>query len=198
MSTGVDSSEIALNNDIFNFPAILITTQGQNIEKFMQSAQLYKPVPDFVAIATSNERIRLSQKTSHRVLLFFYPKNNTPSCVIENQDFAANHQRFMKLNTQIYGISRDTIESNEEFKQGLNLPFNLISDSNDSLCRLFDVIVTQEKFGQTINSLCRSSFLIDEEGVLIYEWRDTPVKEHVHQILTILEDLDTEQLSKAE
>lgn len=164
----------------------------------MQSAQLYKAVPDFVAVATSNERIRLSQKQSHRVLLFFYPKNNTPSCVIENQDFAANHQRFMQLNTQIYGISRDSLESHEKFKQSLNLPFNLISDSNEALCRLFDVLNPQEKFGQIIYSLSRSSFLINEKGILIYEWRDTPVKEHVHEVLTVLDYLESGALSKAE
>jgi len=164
----------------------------------MQSAQINMPVPDFVASATSNQRIRLSQVKSHRLLLFFYPKNNTPSSVIENQDFAANHQRFISHNTYIYGISRESMESNEQFKKGLNLPFNLIADSNEALCRLFDVISPKEKFGQIVNSLNRSSFLIDEKGVLIHEWRDTAVKEHVHQILTLLSQLDEDKLSKAD
>lgn len=163
----------------------------------MIRAHINRTVPDFIAAATSNERIQLSTLKPKRTLLFFYPKDNTPSCTIENQDFSANYERFKTRNTVVIGISRDSMESHEKFKRDLNIPFELISDSNEALCQLFNVVTPKEMFGHTISSLARSTFLINEDGVLIYEWRDISIKEHVHQILSVLDQFDALELKEA-
>lgn len=148
-----------------------------------------QPLTDFVAQATSNQRVQLSQLKKQRVVFFFYPKNGTPSCIIENQDFAANHSQFLKHNTRVFGISRDTLTSHEQFKSTLNIPFELISDSLGVLCELFDVLHQNPDMGDTFQALKRSTFLIDEQGKLVREWRGVKVRDHVHQVLDAVRKL---------
>lgn len=140
-------------------------------------------VPDFVVPATNNKNVHLRALRGYKVLLYFYPKNHTPACTIENQNFGANYQRFRRQNILVFGISRDDLASQEDFKRAQSLPFELISDSNEGLCRLFGVLREKEMFGRQIRSLVRSTFLIDESGQLIRAWRDVDAREHVHRLL---------------
>jgi peroxiredoxin Q/BCP len=144
-------------------------------------------VPDFIVPATSHKNVRLRTLKGFQILLYFYPKDNTPACTIENQDFAANYQRFRRENTLVFGISRDNLASHESFKEAQALPFELISDEDGRLCELFGVLREKELFGKTILSLCRSSFLINEEGIMIKEWRQVDVRNHVHEVIDFIE-----------
>lgn len=145
-----------------------------------------QPIQDFVAMATNRQRVQLSLLRNQKVLLFFYPKNGTPICTIEIQDFAANHRIFLKNNTLVFGISRDDLTSHEAFKKSLNIPFELISDTQGLLCEHFSVLQAKRDGQQSFKTLCRSTFLIDEKGRLMKEWRNVPVRDHVHQILDVL------------
>lgn len=149
--------------------------------------QVGDSVPDFIVPATSHKNVQLRALQGHKILLFFYPKDNTPACTIESQDFAANYQRFRSQNTLVFGISRDSLVSHEEFKEAQALPFELISDEDGALCGLFSVLRQKELFGKPIISLCRSTFLINESGRLISEWRDVNVRDHVHDVIDTLE-----------
>lgn len=152
------------------------------------SVELGKPISSFIAPATSNKNIQLKSLIGQNVLLYFYPKNGTPACTIEGQDFAANYGRFLNQNTVIFGISRDSLESHEQFKDKLALPFELISDQSGQLCTLFDVLKEKQLFGKNIITVSRSSFLIDQAGILKKEWRNVNVKDHVHQVLSFIEN----------
>ncbi|MDN3650261.1 peroxiredoxin [Reinekea marina] len=146
-----------------------------------------QPVPDFIVPATSNKNIQLKALRGYKVLLYFYPKDNTPGCTIENQDFAANYPRFKAKNILVFGVSRDSLEKHEAFKDQQSLPFELISDHDGKLCELFNVLREKELFGTKIMSVSRSTFLINEEGVLEQAWRDVEVREHVHKVLESIE-----------
>ena len=150
--------------------------------------QIGERVPDFIVPATSNKNVQLRTLSGFQILLYFYPKDSTPACTIENQDFAANYERFRKCNTLVFGISRDPLDSHEKFKEAQALPFELISDVSQQLCRLFAVLREKELFGKTIVSLSRSTFLIDSKGFLRKEWRDVDVRNHVHDVIDYIEN----------
>lgn len=149
--------------------------------------QIGDSVPDFIVPATSHKNVQLKALRGYQIVLYFYPKNNTPACTIENQDFAANYERFRKQNTLVFGVSRDTLESHQEFKEAQALPFELISDADSHLCSLFGVLKEKELFGKTIISLNRSTFLIGNDGKLLKEWRQVDVKNHVHEVIDCIE-----------
>ncbi|MEJ2043866.1 MAG: peroxiredoxin [Reinekea sp.] len=150
--------------------------------------QVGEHIPDFIVPATSNKNVRLSALKGYQILLYFYPKDSTPACTIENQDFAANYERFRQHNTLVFGASRDALTSHERFKDAQALPFELISDVSNDLCRLFGVLKEKELFGKTILSLCRSTFLIDANGYLTKEWREVDVRNHVHEVIDYIEN----------
>lgn len=152
--------------------------------------QVGQAVPDFIVPATSHKNIHLRALRGYRVLLYFYPKDNTPGCTIENQDFAANYPRFKTKGIVVFGVSRDTLEKHEAFKDQQSLPFELISDHDGKLCELFGVLHEKEFFGNKIMSVSRSTFLINEKGVLEKAWRDIDVREHVHKVLAAIETND--------
>lgn len=149
--------------------------------------EIGQQVPDFVVPATNHKNVHLRALRGYRVLLYFYPKNHTPACTIENQDFGANYKRLNSQNILVFGVSRDTLDSHERFKREQSLPFELISDSNEALCRLFGVLRQKELFGKTIVSLVRSTFLVDETGRLEQAWRDVDARTHVHKLLQELD-----------
>lgn len=149
--------------------------------------QIGSPVPDFIVPATSNKNVRLRALRGHQVLLYFYRKDATPACTIENQDFAANYLRIRNQNTLVFGASRDSLESHEAFKEQQALPFELISDVDSGLSTLFGVLKEKDFFGKPILTVMRSTFLIDETGVLIKEWRDVDVRDHVHEVIAYLQ-----------
>ncbi|KTC91629.1 peroxiredoxin [Fluoribacter dumoffii] len=143
-------------------------------------------ISDFAFTATSGLNARLSDYRGQYVVLYFYPKDSTPGCTTEGQDFRDAYPQFQKLNTQIFGVSRDSLKSHENFKSKQNFPFELISDPEEVLCQLFDVIKMKSMYGKQVRGIERSTFLIDPQGKLINEWRKVNVKGHVEQVLSAL------------
>lgn len=143
-------------------------------------------IPDFAFTATSGLNARLSDYRGQYVVLYFYPKDSTPGCTTEGQDFRDAYPQFQKLNTQIFGVSRDSLKSHENFKSKQNFPFELISDPEEVLCQLFDVIKMKSMYGKQVRGIERSTFLINPQGKLINEWRKVNVKGHVEQVLSAL------------
>ncbi len=116
-------------------------------------------------------------------MLYFYPKDHTPGCTTESADFAARHDEFRQLGVEVLGVSRDNLTSHEKFKQKLDLPFDLIADTDEALCRLFDVIREKSLYGRKFLGVERSTFLVDGAGILIREWRKVRVNGHVENVL---------------
>ena len=146
-------------------------------------------VPNFKFIATNNLNAQLHDYLGRYVILYFYPKDATPGCTTEGQDFRDHYLPFQTLNSVIFGISRDSLKSHESFKAKQQLPFELISDSDEQLCQLFDVIKMKSMYGKQVRGIERSTFLINPEGILIKEWRKVRVQGHVADVLTSLQAL---------
>ncbi|RTE65676.1 peroxiredoxin [Amphritea opalescens] len=142
-----------------------------------------QPVTDFTAVATSDTTVTLSELKGSNVVIYFYPKDSTPGCTTEGQDFRDLYDQFQEANTQIFGVSRDGMRAHENFKAKQAFPFELISDPDETLCQLFDVIKLKKLYGKEHMGIERSTFLIDAEGVLRKEWRKVKVKEHVAEVL---------------
>ncbi|MCL9682933.1 peroxiredoxin [Legionella maioricensis] len=146
-------------------------------------------VPNFAFNATSNLTAHLNDYKGKPVVLYFYPKDATPGCTTEGQNFRDAYPQFQALNAQIFGISRDSLKSHENFKAKQNFPFELISDPEEHLCQLFDVIKMKSMYGKQVRGIERSTFLIDAKGVLKHEWRKVSVKGHVEEVLVALKAL---------
>lgn len=155
----------------------------------MSSITLGKPVPDFQAVATGEKTVRLSDFSGQWLVLYFYPKDNTPGCTQEGQAFRDHSKQFAAANAAIVGVSRDTVRVHEGFKAKQQLPFDLLSDADEVLCQLFDVIAMKNMYGKQVRGIARSTFLIDPNGVLAYEWRKVKVKGHAEEVLAKLADL---------
>ncbi len=147
------------------------------------SIDLDQPVPAFTAQATSGLTVDSQQLQGQQYVLYFYPKDNTPGCTTEGQDFRARHEAFAAANTLVFGVSRDSLRTHENFRSKQEFPFELISDADDTLCRLFDVIKMKQMYGKEYEGIERSTFLVDAEGVLRAEWRKVKVKGHVNEVL---------------
>jgi peroxiredoxin Q/BCP len=145
-------------------------------------------VPDFSAASTAGE-FRLSDARGSALLIYFYPKDNTSGCTAESQDFAAAYRKFAQHRTRIIGVSRDSIKSHLGFKQKLNLPFELVSDPDEHLCDLFEVIKNKTMYGRPVRGIERSTFLLDAAGVLRHQWRGVKVPGHVEQTLDAVRSL---------
>ncbi|WP_165482449.1 peroxiredoxin [Legionella bozemanae] len=143
-------------------------------------------VPDFAFTATNGLNARLSDYRGQYVVLYFYPKDATPGCTTEGQDFRDAYPQFQELNIQIFGVSRDSLKSHENFKAKQNFPFELISDQDEQLCQLFDVIKMKSMYGKQVRGIERSTFIIDPQGKLSKEWRKVSVKGHVDEVLSAL------------
>ena len=155
----------------------------------MSEVSLNKPVPDFELPATGDKTVRLSDLRGKNVLIYFYPKDNTPGCTLEGQQFRDHIAEFEQLNTVIFGISRDSVKTHENFKNKQAFPFDLLSDKDETVCNLFGVIQLKKLYGREYMGVDRSTFLIDAEGVLRQEWRSVKVKGHVEEVLTALKVL---------
>lgn len=155
----------------------------------MSSVIIDKPVPNFENPATGEKNISLADLKGKKVVLYFYPKDNTPGCTRESQDFRDLHDEFAALNTVILGVSRDSVRTHENFKAKHEFPFELLSDKEESLCGLFDVIKEKKLYGKTHMGIVRSTFLIDEEGILRQEWIKVKVPEHAAEVLEAVKKL---------
>ena len=140
-------------------------------------------VADFTAPATSGQQVSLSALKGQQVVIYFYPKDSTPGCTTEGQDFRDAHAQFAAANTLIFGVSRDSLKSHENFKCKQEFPFELISDKDETVCQLFDVIKLKKLYGKEYLGIDRSTFLIDANGVLQREWRGVKVPGHVAEVL---------------
>lgn len=153
------------------------------------TVELDQPVPAFTAQATSGVEVDSEQLRGQPFVLYFYPKDNTPGCTTEGQDFRDHHGDFAATNTRIFGVSRDSLRTHENFRSKQALPFELISDPDDALCRLFDVIKMKQMYGKEYEGIERSTFLVDASGVLRGEWRKVKVKGHVAEVLAAARQL---------
>lgn len=151
--------------------------------------QLNHAAPDFSLPATGEQTLSLSDFRGRRVVLFFYPKDSTPGCTREGQDFRDLHSAFSELNTVILGVSRDSVRSHNNFKAKQEFPFELLSDSEEQLCQAYDVIKDKNMYGKVVRGIERSSFLIDEQGVLRQEWRKVKVPGHAEAVLQAVREL---------
>ncbi len=155
----------------------------------MSKVKTGQKVPDFKLPATGGNDFKLSALKGTRVVLYFYPRDNTPGCTREGQDFRDNAAAFSRRKTRIFGISRDNLNAHDKFKAGQKFPFELLSDADEKACKLFGVIKMKNFFGKKIRGIERSTFLIDEKGVLQREWRKVKVSGHVEEVLDAVKSL---------
>ena len=142
-----------------------------------------KKCPIFKGDSTSNKTISNKDFLGKNLVIYFYPKYSTPGCTTEGQDFRDNYKTFKKLNTDILGVSRDSVKSHENFKQKQSFPFELLSDPEEIMCKDFDVMKLKSMYGKEYIGVDRSTFLISSEGKIIKEWRSVKVKGHVDEVL---------------
>ena len=147
-----------------------------------------KTVPDFTAASTGGQ-FSLSAHRGSNVVLYFYPKDNTPGCSNEGTDFSERIDAFRKASTLVLGVSRDSVKSHENFKAKLGFPFELISDPDEALCALFDVIRMKNMYGKQVRGIDRSTFVIDAAGNLAREWRGVKVPGHADEVLEFVQSL---------
>ena len=147
------------------------------------------PIQDFSLPATSNTVFRLSEKTGKVVVIYFYPKDSTPGCTTESQQFRDLHEAFAAVNAEILGISRDSLKSHENFKSKQALPFELGSDADEAVCNLFGVMKLKNMYGKQVRGIERSTFVIDGGGVLRREWRGVKVPGHAKEVLNFVKTL---------
>ena len=155
----------------------------------MPTPKLGNKAPLFKGQCTGERSVELSNLKGKKVILYFYPKDNTPGCTTEGQNFRDLYKEFKKQNTLIYGVSRDSIKSHENFKQKQSFPFDLISDEDEKICKKYDVIKEKSMYGRKYMGIERSTFLIDQEGKLVCEWRKVKVTGHVEEVLKAVKDL---------
>ena len=152
----------------------------------MENINLNGKVPNFELEGTNNLSFNLSSFLGKYIVIYFYPKDSTPGCTNEGIDFTENINKFKKMNVEIFGVSRDTIKSHENFKAKYNFPFELLSDPQEIACNLFNVIKMKNMYGKQVRGIERSTFLINPEGKLINEWRGVKVNGHIEEILKVL------------
>ena len=155
----------------------------------MSGPTLNRVVADFTAEATGGKNIRLKDLRGKNVVLYFYPKDNTPGCTLEGQDFRDLHDKFKRQKTIILGVSKDSIASHERFREKQGFPFNLLSDPDEKLCKKFDVIKEKSMYGKKYLGVERSTFLIDSAGKLRREWRKVKVKGHAQEVLDAVKEI---------
>ena len=154
------------------------------------SVDVGKKVPDFTLEATGEQAISLSDLKGKNVVLYFYPKDSTPGCTREGQDFRDSYNKLKRQNTIILGVSRDSIKSHENFKAKQRFQVELLSDKDETLCQLFDVIKMKNMYGKQVRGIERSTFLIDSNGKLNKEWRKVKVDGHADEVLAAVKALN--------
>ncbi len=143
---------------------------------------------NFKGEMTGKRDFDLSDYKGQNIVIYFYPRDNTPGCTSEGEDFRDNYKKFKKKNTEIFGVSKDTIKSHESFKDKFKFPFNLISDPDEKICNIFDVIKEKSMYGKKYMGIERSTFLINEKGELVKEWRKVKVTNHVEDVIGYIEN----------
>ncbi|MCS6787241.1 MAG: peroxiredoxin [Thiobacillaceae bacterium] len=145
--------------------------------------------PEFELPATGGRVVRLSELRGRPVVLYFYPKDNTPGCTTEGQDFRDLYAEFQALDCEVFGISRDSLKSHEGFKAKLNLPFELLSDEDERVCEAYGVIKLKNMYGKKVRGIERSTFVIGRDGRVVREWRGVKVPDHAREVLEFVRTL---------
>ncbi|HEX6008266.1 MAG TPA: peroxiredoxin [Burkholderiales bacterium] len=148
-----------------------------------------QPAPDFALPATGGKTFRLSDAKGSTLVLYFYPKDNTPGCTREGEQFRDLHPDFRELRCEIYGVSRDSLKAHESFKSKMKFPFDLVSDTEETACRLFDVIKLKNMYGRKVRGIERSTFVIDARGIVRRAWRGVKVPDHAREVLEFVKTL---------
>ncbi len=149
----------------------------------MSKVSIGQPAPDFELPATGGKTLKLSAFKGSNVVLYFYPRDNTPGCTLEGQNFRDEQAKFKKLDTVVLGVSRDSVKSHESFKSQEGFTFDLLADEDEKVCKLYAVIKLKNMYGKQVMGVERSTFLIDKKGVLRNEWRKVKVEGHVDEVL---------------
>ena len=152
----------------------------------LASPLLGKKAPSFTAAATSNKEVSSKSLLGHPWVLYFYPKDHTPGCTVEGQDFKAKFAKFRALDCEIFGISKDSLKRHDSFKEKFDFPFDLLVDDDEAVCRKFEVIQMKKLYGREYEGIERSTFLVDSKGVVRGEWRQVKVPGHVDEVLRAL------------
>lgn len=150
-------------------------------------------IPDFELPSTGNKVFGLSEASGKNLVIYFYPKDDTPGCTTEGQHFRDAYSEFVKLDCDIVGISRDNIKSHENFKTKMDFPFELLSDSDETACKLFNVMKMKNMYGKQVRGIDRSTFVLDATGTLRREWRGVKVPGHVQEVLEFVKTLPREE-----
>lgn len=153
------------------------------------TVEVSQKVPDFVSAGTMGD-FSLSAHQGKRIVLYFYPKDNTPGCTTQGENFRDLHPEFVKANCEVFGVSRDSLKSHESFRQKKELPFDLLSDPDESLCNLFDVLKMKNMYGKQVRGIERSTFVINKKGELVKEWRKVKVPGHVQAVLDFVRSIE--------
>lgn len=171
-------------------------TPAKKIAKAKPAGKVYKPLvtvgkelPDLSLPATGGREISLNELRGKRVVLYFYPKDATPGCTIEGHDFTRLHEEFKATNTEVFGVSRDSIKSHDKFKECEKYSIDLLSDEKEEACKLFGVIKMKNMYGKQVRGIERSTFVIDQDGRLVKEWRGVSVPGHAEEVLTFVKTL---------
>jgi peroxiredoxin Q/BCP len=155
----------------------------------METSMLNHAVPDFQLPATSGKNFQLSNYLGKNIILYFYPKDSTPGCTTQGVQFRDAYADFQALNTEIFGVSRDSLKSHENFKAKFSFPFELLADTEELACTLFGVIKMKNMYGKQVRGVERSTFIIDTNGVLAKEWRGVKVEGHAAEVLNFIQTL---------
>ena len=150
---------------------------------------LNKTVPDFELPATSGHSFKLSDYIGKNLIVYFYPKDSTPGCTTQGMEFRDLYSEFQAASTEIVGVSRDSLKSHENFKAKFSFPFELLSDSEEKACQIFDVIKMKNMYGKQVRGIQRSTFVINKNGMLIQEWRKVKVADHVEEVLAFVKSI---------
>ncbi|SCX83004.1 peroxiredoxin Q/BCP [Nitrosospira sp. Nl5] len=154
---------------------------------------LTQRIPDFELPSTSNKVFHLYEASGRNLVIYFYPKDDTPGCTTEGQQFRDAYAEFAKLDCDIVGVSRDSIKSHENFKMKMDFPFELLSDTDEAVCKLFNVIKLKNMYGKQVRGIERSTFVLDKKGTLRREWRGVKVPGHVQEVLEFVKTLPREE-----
>lgn len=155
----------------------------------MEISMLNHKVPDFQLPATSGKTFQLSNYIGKNLVIYFYPKDSTPGCTTQGIQFRDKYADFQANNTEIFGISRDNLKSHENFKAKFSFPFELLADTEELACTLFSVIKMKNMYGKQVRGIERSTFIIDQSGVLVKEWRGVKVDGHIEEVLNFIKSL---------
>lgn len=155
----------------------------------METSMLNHAVPDFQLPATSSKNFQLSNYLGKNIILYFYPKDSTPGCTTQGVQFRDAYADFQALNTEIFGVSRDSLKSHENFKAKFSFPFELLADTEELACTLFGVIKMKNMYGKQVRGVERSTFIIDKNGILVKEWRGVKVEGHAAEVLNFIQTL---------